>query len=296
MKKSLTIRLILVACIASVIWPPAQANQAFSSKLNIISYNVWFDMETADTRFPKIAKRLNTLNPDVILLQEVTPKFIEHYLASPLSQSHLLFSSPNAKHAYGLAYLTKKRLTYSKVVPLRSQYRRTVYFVLLELTNNQALVLANVHLESGQLEEKARSQQINAIHHTHLPEFINEVNDKLPGLNILGTLWAGDFNIDGAESHATLSQNWQDAARKPQQEELMTYDVKTNPLAKKTAGWFEGSSRLDRIYLNQDSLLLIDRYSVLDDLNKELNDLDKGAHALSDHYPIMIDLTLPTTR
>jgi len=277
---SLALVLTTTHCIFS------RATTLENTQLDIVSYNVWFDNKTADVRFPKILNQLGGLNPDVVFLQEVTPAFIKYYENSEFAKDYYLSSTDNAKQSYGLAYFSRTRFEYTSVVRLNSQYGRTVFFALLRLSNNHALVLANVHLESGQYEGKVRREQINAIHHRHLPTFLEEVSDVYPTLKLQGILWGGDLNIDGNEQHETLSKHWSDIAALKNKSNEFTYDVKANLLAKQTSGWFENSSRLDRFYIKHGALFSVKGYDVLSALNGQSNQL-------SDHYPVHIQLLIP---
>lgn len=249
--------------------------------LSIGSWNVWFNEASSKERFPNILNYIKSLSPDVMLLQEVTPTFIDQFNTNDLSKDYHLITTSNAKRAYGLAYLSKKPFQFIDVVQLSSKYNRTVFFSLHISSLNKAYVLVNVHLESGQYENIARGKQIDNIHNHYLPEFIEKINNTYPNITIVGTVWGGDFNIDSHESHETLNQNWIDAAIYKNNDQV-TYDVINNPLARQTAGLFEGSSRLDRFYLNIESPLSFVQYSVVNDF--------KGQSHASDHFPIFIQI------
>ena len=250
--------------------------------LSIGSWNVWFHEASSTERFPNILNHIKNLSPDVMLLQEVTPTFIDQFNTSDLSKNYHLIATPNAKRAYGLAYLSKKPFEFTDIVQLSSKYNRTVFFSLHISASNKAYVFVNVHLESGQSENIARGKQIDNIHSHYLPEFIRKVNTSYPNITIVGSVWGGDFNIDGHESHETLNKNWIDAAVYKNNDKV-TYDVINNPLARKTAAWLEGSSRLDRFYLNIESPLTFVQYNVI-------NDFKGQGHAPSDHLPILIQI------
>jgi len=245
---------------------------------------VWFDKDTAEERYPALLKLIAKKGADIIFLQEVTPSFIRHQRSSEAVEQYSFYTTSNAQRSYGLAYLAKIPLDNLRTVSLPSQYGRTVFFATYEVAPNEWLVLANVHLESGQGEQAARSVQIEVINTKILPAYIDELRDIQPKIKVLGMLWGGDFNIDGDESHSLLDTHWLDVASKQSDLYKMTYDVKANPLANKTSGWFESSSRLDRFYfqsMNRNSK--VNSYRVIDTVNGIKN-------ILSDHYPVYTEL------
>jgi endonuclease/exonuclease/phosphatase family metal-dependent hydrolase len=265
----------------------AEDDKAKNSQISLWTWNVWFDEQSAEHRFPEIMSRLHKASPDVVFLQEVTPSFISSFQTSSLKNEYRLYTTFRSRISYGLAFLTKSQFSHTKLDSIASQFNRNVFFALIEIDKNKAIVLINVHLESGQSEKNARAVQIAQIYETLLPAFLVGIKANRPELKVVGNLWAGDFNLDGKENHPYLSKYWQDTATKNENKSFelkTTYDVNKNPLAKKTAGLFEGSSRLDRVYLNNQSTLEAKGYQVLDSFNGTPN-------ILSDHYPIKLDLT-----
>ncbi len=259
-----------------------------SVDLSIISWNVWFDQASSETRFPAILDELVSSHADIVFLQEVTPTFIQTYQQHISRNHYQLYTTPNAQSRYGLGYLTKQVIIKSKVVPLTSQYGRTAYFALLPISDTKGLVLINVHLESGQFEKVARGIQIEEIHTNHLPHFLAEVKQRYPKLAIVNTVWAGDFNLDGDEQHHVLVKYWLDAAITSSSGRtlLSSYDVDNNPLAMKTKSWFEQSSRLDRFYIPPQFTDQPMKYRLI-----KKNE-QKNYSRLSDHYPIELKLQL----
>lgn len=250
--------------------------------IDILSWNVWFDEVSADNRFPQVLDNIGELNPDIALLQEVTPTFIEHYYQSALSEKYFLMASKQAKRNYGQAYLSRRRLFTTHNEPLFSAYGRSVFFGLLQINDHQAVLLVNVHLESGRFESSVRAQQIEAINNQHLPAFLNKLRSEVESPEIVGIVWGGDFNLNRKEGHPLLSQYWHDTATHFKNT-LPTYDLTNNELAKEHAGLFEGSYRLDRFYIQPGRQAKAQSYQLH---NAPL------FGTLSDHYPISLTLAI----
>jgi len=277
---------IVLVCIFMISTTSADSLLKSGSKLSAISYNVWFDSDTAPSRYPAILELIADLDSDIGFLQEVTPIFIENYTSSEFKKNYFFYSTPNAKRSYGLAYISKAPLYYTKVFKLPSQYQRTVFFAAMEVSRSDWLLLANVHLESGSGEKAMRGEQVNMINDTLMPDYIAEFRNYHPEANVVGIIFGGDFNIENTEHHVSLEKNWQDAVLKTKDLQRMTYDIKHNPLARSFFHWFQHSSRLDRFYLKSlDKKIEVGSYRVIDSIRGKTN-------MLSDHYPISINVNL----
>lgn len=250
--------------------------------IDILSWNVWFDEATADSRYPQILDAISEINPDMVLLQEVTQAFIEHYYHSSLSATYYLMTSRQTKYNYGQAFLSRRRLFSTHNEPLASAFGRSVFFGVLEINNNQAVLVVNVHLESGRFESSVRAKQVEVINNQYLPVYLDKLNSDTKSPDIVGIVWGGDFNLKGKKGHQLLSEYWQDTALHFKNS-LPTYDIKNNVLASEHSGWFSNSSRLDRFYLKQGSKGKVLEYKLY---NQSLFGI------LSDHYPIKIILGL----
>lgn len=121
-----------------------------TSKLSLVTWNVWFDAFESYRRFSYIFNLMDKYQPDVILLQEVTPYFIqilqkqswmEGYDCSDDFSSHTV-------DPYGVLTLTKKSLQCKfRFVPLPSNMGRKL--LICRTTNLELnLTIGNIHLES----------------------------------------------------------------------------------------------------------------------------------------------------
>ena len=288
-KPGLTLKILLglaVMVLASAFGPLSGANERVQPGvgLTLLSYNVWFNKEQAAQRYPGILSLIANEAVDAAFLQEVTPLFIKHFKASHLAKTWYLYPSPRAKADYGVAYLSKERLSSRKVMALPSQYRRSVFFALRELTPSKYIILANVHLESGSGEEQKRSEQISIIQNTLLPEYLAYIKTGLTPVEIAGVVWAGDFNIEREEVQSGFNAPWQDVAKVVNKDQIATFNLKyVSPLRnlKNWLGYSKKLSRFDRFYMRSDkNAFIVSSYNVLDSWQGQRNDL-------SDHYPIM---------
>jgi endonuclease/exonuclease/phosphatase family metal-dependent hydrolase len=201
---------------------------AFTEKLHIVSYNVYFDDQTGITRYPEILKLIQKEPYNIIALQECTPRFIELLLKDKhLNKYTIAFG--DATHGYQNILLTSLPVSKQGNIALTTQMGRSAPYIILKNSHTQII---NVHLESGLFDEEARKKQLN------------EILDA--GKNSDSLIIAGDFNFgDGANEELLLSQ-FHDTGEKGKQ---TTYDTEINLLAQTTKFLFEPSRRLDRIYV-----------------------------------------------
>ena len=53
-------------------------------RLTVLTYNVWFDNFEFDRRVAEILRLVEASRPDVVLLQEVLPEFVDAVFAQPV--------------------------------------------------------------------------------------------------------------------------------------------------------------------------------------------------------------------
>jgi len=215
--------------------------QADNHKLSILTWNVWFDDRSGGSRYPLIMDEIYQQNADIVVLQEVTPKFIGLLEKHRLNERyHVSFSSQTSR--YQNVTLTKVQPEKHEVINLNSAMGRKALMVHLKANNNCDVVVANLHLESPLDSSELRVEQIH------------QVVEALP-LNHLAIL-AGDFNFGNkAKDENAALQSFYDAANTDEWVNTPTYDVDLNLWAKQTKFWFEESRRLDRVYLNTPNVL-----------------------------------------
>lgn len=261
----------LILCVL-MLAPVSAKVLAENSPLSIMSWNVWFDDKSGPKRYPNILREIESAAPEVVFLQEVTPNFLAHVRKLG---SYYLITSTDAKRSYGQAFLSKKRMLLSKEYTLPSDLGRDVLFGLYKLNPDTAVVLINVHLESGRYESDTRTEQVRLIKESLLQQFHEDANIAYPKLTIAGTIWAGDFNMsEEVKGFTDLALQAND--------HTFTYAPDNNRLASESSGWFARASRLDRILLSEDSNLRLQSFEVLN---------APRFNGYSDHYPLKASLT-----
>ena len=226
--------------------------------LSVMSYNVYFDDHSGETRYPKIVSYIDDRNLDVIALQEVTPHFYQYIKNSSLAEKYIITPKTPSGSYFNLT-LSKTSPTSAGVFGFESFMGRSAVYTDI-LYKGTTIRVINVHLESldSRSSRHLRQQQIQSL-------------KKLLHKN---TILLGDFNfsLDGPYYYKP-PHKFIDAAISTPFINISTYDVNKNKLAMANADPGESSRRLDRIYFSS-SLSLFD-YKVVQ-------------IPFSDHYPIEI--------
>lgn len=275
--KSLLVIKFVVAVFFLGMVASAHAEDAGSNKISVMTWNVWFDKKSGETRYPKILDEVAKQSPDIAFFQEVIPQFVWELKDHDLMKSYHLLGSREATRGahYGQAFLTRHRLLHTQTYDLKSKYERKALFGLYELNSAEAIVLVNVHLESGLREERRRKQQIRDIRNNLIPKIIGEAQEYFPSKEIKHVIWGGDFNLgytelpQGIESFVDVGKKFSD--------NTPTYHIDNNKLADYTASWFEDSARLDRVFISDTPGMSALSYKVIN---------SDYYSTLSDHYPI----------
>lgn len=249
--------------------------------LHFVSWNVWFDADSALQRFPSLLEYVGGWDPDVVFLQEATPSFYQAFDQWSKNSPFTLQGSEASRSTYGVAFLSERPLRRVKEHPLPSRFHREVLFAYLPISETRGVILINTHLESGKENASVRAQQIRKIVEEWLPLYRDTLFLYESNPHIVAEVWGGDFNFYRDIDSDTVP-GWIDAAS-PEQQVLPTYDADTNPLAKESSGWFPEVERLDRLYLNTGA-----RHSTVWQDYEVRN--SSRTRLLSDHYPIFATL------
>jgi len=249
----------------SLVWgDPSQTDQ-----IRCLTWNVWFDDNTGKTRYPLILEQLDHASADIIFLQEVTPRFLDLLRASDLQSQYSLSMGEPAQ--YTQVTLSKLPIDETISLSLPSRYGRTGLITRVTL-NGASLSLVNIHLESGLNDDKERLEQIQLIH---------------DALQTQDVIWAGDFNFgNDSEEASMMSTLYTDSAQSQTHRTAFSYNIETNPLAKRNKFWFEPSRRLDRIYYRGLSAFTLVSYDLAVALNAN------NGIILSDHFPVKTSFSL----
>jgi endonuclease/exonuclease/phosphatase family metal-dependent hydrolase len=225
--------------------------KAQAEEIKLLSYNVYFDDETGNTRYPEIIKFIKQGNYNLIALQECTPKFLS-LLNYDAKLRYFTRAQGSLSDGYTNVILTSLKTVHTGNIKLPTNMGRSAPYVKLEKLN---MMIVNVHLESGLFNSRMRKQQLNTI--------LDEVN----GLTRL--MIVGDTNFADGDDEEQLLHQFQDLGFEGQQ---VTYDVELNTLAQKTKFPLEVSSRLDRLFIKCPSC--------------EIKQFNLQQERYSDHWPI----------
>jgi len=229
---------------------------AHADEINLLSYNVYFDDQSGNHRYPYILELLKKGKYNVIALQECTPRFIKQLLRDKHLNKYTM-AYGDSTHGYQNILLTSLPVSTYGDIKLTSKMGRSAPYIILAGSQSQII---NVHLESGLFDDDVRKKQINEI------LLFSQQSNNL--------IIAGDFNFgDGADEELLLSP-FSDIGKK---ENRITYDTEHNILAQKTKFLFEPSRRLDRIYIKCNACT-----------NSELNIINAD---YSDHWAISTIIT-----
>lgn len=244
MRYFFTISLLLI--MAGLIQEKAQAEE-----IKLLSYNVYFDDETGNTRYPEIIKFIKQGGYNLIALQECTPMFLS-LLNHDTKLRYFTRTQGSLNDGYTNIILTSLETAHTGNIKLPSNMGRSAPFIQLAESN---LIVVNVHLESGLFNSDMRERQLNTI--------FNATKERTKLMIV------GDTNFADGDNEELLLNQYQDLGFKGQQ---VTYDVELNVFAQQTKYPLEGSSRLDRFFLKCSSCRV-----------KQFN-LKQVSH--SDHWPI----------
>lgn len=170
-----------------------------TDKLQILTYNVWFEPHFFEERCTEIAKIIETTSADIVNLQEVTPRFLqileEHtYIRNNYFFSTILqdISSKQIIIPYGIVTLIKRSCCVCPriyLLSLPSAMNRKILLSLFEI-NGKKICNINVHLES-MASTSRRIEQLAIIF-----RILDGLNERDFGIRI----FCGDFNFgDGVE-------------------------------------------------------------------------------------------------
>lgn len=208
--------------------------------LTIATLNVWFADYYFEQRCHATLALLESLQPDVITLQEVTPTFLTEVQRTSWIQVSYNLSDiyGDSVDPYGVIILSKLPIRDWEFFPLPGAMGRSLVTARAEL-NQQSIMFASVHLESKTQSVPIRAQQLARV------------------FPLLGTeqhvILTGDFNFDSAwNENRQLDPTYQDvwAALHPS-EPGFTEDTDRNTMRLLHTGK-QKQVRFDRILLRSE--------------------------------------------
>lgn len=134
---------------------------ASAERLRVMTYNVWFGDYMFDPRAVALLSLARDYAPDIIGLQEVTPRLLTKILEADWVREHYFLSDTTGTSVtpYGTMLLSRFPLRAQRLYPLPSGMHRQMVTAEVHL-NGQILQVANVHLESKKHNASMRAAQL----------------------------------------------------------------------------------------------------------------------------------------
>lgn len=153
------------------------------SRLRVVTWNILFDGHRWQARLDALLGELARLRPDLIALQEVTPRQLERILARDWVRAEFSTSDMDgvSVEPHGVLLLSRPAMLVPRLVPLPSQRDRKLLLADLE-TAGGPLRIGVAHLESGRDAVASRVRQLKII------------GASLP--RVMPALVVGDLNFD----------------------------------------------------------------------------------------------------
>lgn len=217
-----------------------------------MSWNIYFDDETGDIRYPAILDFIQAQGADIVCLQEVTDKFLKYLRKSPGLSDYKVFHS-ESPHRYRNIILSRLEVANSSVIELPTRLGRNAPYISVD-----DIKIFSLHLESMPEDIQYRLDQLTKI-------MDSTVGEKV--------ILCGDMNFgDEDPEDIFVQQRFKDVGKSSGG---FTYDIDRNKIAARTKFDNEVSRRLDRFLLREE--MKIESYRILKDLS-------------SDHFPILLEL------
>ena len=216
-----------------------------SQTLRVATYNVLFDVFEAeriytDARIPAILEVLSSLDADVIVLEEVTPRLVAALRAAAWVQtSYAMSGDEEAVSPHGQLVLSRLPV----ISFAKHDFGRDKSLVVAELeVAGEPLALAAVHLSSSRAEQ-ARQKRASEL--AVAREFLSFSHDVTGAAD---ALICGDFNLDDeAEVRPLIAEGFADAWPSVRTEVGFTFDPRANPLAHMMSR-SKRQQRIDRLF------------------------------------------------
>ena len=207
-------------------------------RLALLTYNVWFGEFLWQERFAALLDVVRACRPDLVALQEVTPRHLEYLLAVEWVRREFRISdiTGSTLQPHGVLLLSRLPLRNLGLQELPSDKDRKMLVAELGL-GSRSVCVGNLHLESSPQATPVRLAQLDKI---------------LPRLqSVQRTLLMGDFNFDPVQmpEQARVEQYFRDlwAELRPD-EPGFTEDTAINDMLLSHKGK-EKQVRFDRILL-----------------------------------------------
>jgi endonuclease/exonuclease/phosphatase family metal-dependent hydrolase len=163
----IAIFLIAVAC------KPLQSARPLGSKIiedsciQLMTYNIRVGagrdglltpvkyLTSSESKLKKIALAISSLDPDIVGLQEVSGATQAEFLADSLSMNHVYLSHEDSRLEWGLAVLSRFKITeyHGKIIRSDQKKPRVALVCTVELLDSTVTII-NVHFHLGDYDEQ----------------------------------------------------------------------------------------------------------------------------------------------
>jgi tyrosyl-DNA phosphodiesterase 2 len=156
-------------------------------ELTVATFNVWFDDYHAEQRYRALAELFRDRRPDVIVMQEVTPRALRIFIDQPWVRDQYVRVSAVGGDAGNYGMLMLSRVPVARATHSRLPTRQSRAFLEAELAVNGArITICCVHLDSGKSSARLRGWQLRRI-------FGSQRNSE-------DAVLLGDFNMRDTEN------------------------------------------------------------------------------------------------
>jgi tyrosyl-DNA phosphodiesterase 2 len=151
---------------AAQVWQPlalGAPKPLHIAQLTVATWNVWFGQAYFAERCHATLALLESYQPDVITLQEVTPAFLHQVLDAPWIQTQYAVSDIHGDSVdpYGVLILSRLPIHDWTLFPVPSAMGRQL--VVARAALNQSTTFASIHLESQSYAAPTRAKQLARI-------------------------------------------------------------------------------------------------------------------------------------
>lgn len=253
--------------------------------LKVMSYNIWFDMESIDERLLSLVKQIQALKPDVVCMQEVlSTKYA--YLKKTLGYK---YSYPETiKHKYGCAIFSNHPMVKARTLILPSNMGREMPMVKIEhnvydtkdktkILSTHEFVIFSFHFES----EFDKRNIVKMMQY----EMVSRIMNKLFKSH-KNVIMCADTNVLIGEEpkflkyFASTKDAWTMTGKNI--DNKYTYDGLTNKNLKKRNIILQ--SRIDRIMYQSNGLIKPTNFELVTGLSNMIQP--------SDHYGILAEFRI----
>ena len=256
--------------------------------MKIATYNVWNEDKGIGKRFNQLIHEINTVDVDIIGLQEVTPFFFNNYLVKETNYKYCIYEKYKEEEE-GLAILSKYPINTHFFLHDSEEYSNSNALIAFFELNGIQFSFANVHLPSDSIKEQ-ETQVIAIDRYLHeqnakvdfsilLGDFNNNINSSVDRYLI------GDQTLNGYESNPYWNELSSTYALLNNLPLMATLDVINNPRWKGKNTKYKPSV-MDRIYIMENwydtSLLSVKIFGT--DISTENN------LSASDHYGVVAEV------